>query len=224
MLLTDILFPRVCPVCGEVLLKDEHYLCLACEVDFPLTFFWNWSGNPAEMLFWGRLKEVKASALFYYREGSDYKEIVHKFKYNGERKMGLYFAQMLGVKMRESGRFADIDYVIPVPLHFYKRWRRGFNQAEIIAEGVAQELGKPVLGGVLVRSRYTATQTKKDPEERWKNVFEAFRIRGAEKVEGKHILLVDDVLTTGATIEACGRHLEGVEGCRVSVATLGFVE
>lgn len=224
MLLADVLFPRVCPVCGDVLLKDEKFLCLECELGLPLTYFWNWEGNPAEMLFWGRLHGVTAISLFYYREGSNYREIVHRFKYNGEKRMGRYFSKMLGQKIAECGRFENIDYIIPVPLHFIKKWKRGFNQAGIIAHEIGNITGKRVLEGVLLRRSYTSTQTRKNPEERWKNVYEAFYLSNGNILQDKRVLLVDDVLTTGATIEACGRRLEHIEGCKVSVATLGFVE
>lgn len=224
MVLLDLLFPRVCPVCGRVLLRKEKFICLECSLNLPLTYFWNWENNPAEMVFWGRLKSVKAASLFYYREGSSFKEIIHRFKYNGERKMGFYFSAILGRNMLLSGRFDNIDYVVPVPLHPLKKWKRGFNQASVIASAIAQELKVPVKEGVLVRKKYTQTQTKRGPEERWKNVYEAFKVRNGRFFEGKHILLIDDVLTTGATIEACGMHLEAIEGCKVSVATLGFVE
>lgn len=224
MVLLDLLFPRTCPVCGRVLLRKEKFICLECYLNLPLTYFWKWSENPAEMLFWGRLQNVQAASLFYYREGSKYKEIVHRFKYNGERRMGYYFSSILGRNMKISGRFDNIDYVVPVPLHWAKKWKRGFNQATVIADAIAKELNVPVIEGVLLRKNYTKTQTKKGPQERWKNVFEAFRVRKGYFFEGKHVLLVDDVLTTGATIEACGKHLELIEGCKVSVATLGFVE
>jgi ComF family protein len=224
MLLSDILFPRECPVCGRILLRSEKFLCLGCETDFPYTYFWNWENNPAEILFWGRLDNVKAVSLFYYREGSGYKEIIHRFKYNGERSMGRYFSAILGEKMASSGRFDDIDLLVPVPLHFVRKWKRGFNQSHVIAKEISSALGKPVADDVLVRRKYTGTQTVKDPEARWKNVFKAFAVKNEHKIRGKHILIVDDVLTTGATAEACGRHLTSLPGCRVSIATLGFVE
>lgn len=224
MVLLDLLFPRICPVCKRILLRRERYICLECSLNLPLTYFWNWPDNPAEMLFWGRLNNVKAVCLYFYREGSEYKEIVHRFKYNREIGMGRFFSTLLGNKIVKSGRFQDIDYIVPVPLHWAKRWKRGFNQATVIADSIARVLNIPVKEGVLIRARYTQTQTKRGSEERWKNVIGAFRVKNGKIFEGKHILLVDDVLTTGATIEACGIHLQKIERCKVSVATLGFVE
>ena len=131
---------------------------------------------------------------------------------------------MLGKRLKESGFFSSIDVIVPVPLHPLKKWRRGFNQANVIAKAIGKELNVPVLNGVLVRTNFTTTQTTKDPQHRWSNVEKAFKVRRADKIKGRHILLVDDVLTTGATLEACGTILLKAEGSLVSVATLAFVE
>lgn len=131
---------------------------------------------------------------------------------------------MLGKRLKESDPFKDIDVIIPVPLHPFKKWKRGYNQANVIAKAIGKELEIPVLNGILVRTTFTSTQTTKDPLHRWKNVEKAFKLRRGDRIKGFHILLVDDVLTTGATLEACGTALLRAEGCTVSVATLAFVE
>lgn len=220
----DLLLPRICPVCGRILLRGERYLCLQCISEMPLTYFWTWPGNPAGERFSGRVDFVHAASLFYYRDESPYKNLIHYFKYKGRGKLGAYLGELLGEKLLQSGVYDDVDIVIPVPLHPFKKWKRGYNQAEIIARKVAEVLRKPVEVSLLIRKRYTRTQTKKDAQQREINVSGAFRLRSGYMLKGRHILLVDDVLTTGATLGACALEILSVEGCRVSFATLAFAE
>lgn len=224
MVILDLLFPRVCPVCGRLLLRRERYLCLSCLADLPFSFFWSWPNNPSEVCFWGRLNIVRAASLLIYREESPYRKIIHAFKYNGNKGLGRHMGEMLARRLRESGLYNDIDVIVPVPLHPLKKWKRGYNQATIIAEAIGRVLGKPVEERVLRRKKFTSTQTKKDSISRWDNVAEAFSIKNGSKFTGRHVLLVDDVLTTGATLEACGQHILKQEGCRLSIVTLAYVE
>ena len=222
--LSDILFPRICPVCGVILNGAEREICLDCLSSLPLTYFWLRADNPAAELFWGRVYFQRAASLFFYNDGSPYKHLIHNFKYKGRKETGVLLGRMLGKRLRESGLYTDIDFVAAVPLHPLKHWSRGYNQAGIIAEAVARELGVKVLKGALRRRSFTATQTSKNAQERWSNVSGVFRLARRRDVEKRHILLVDDVLTTGATLETCGHALLEAEGCKVSVATLAFVE
>ncbi len=224
MVLADLLFPRICPVCGEILNRRERGLCLGCYCDLPLTFFWNWRDNPAEQLFWGRLYTEACASLIFYREDCPYKAIIHDFKYNSRRDLGDYLSSLLAQKLITSGRFSEIDLIVPVPLHWYKRWKRGFNQSQIIANSLSRILGIPVANNVLKRKRFTSTQTRKTHDQRWRNVCGAFELKNIESIAGKHILLVDDVLTTGATLDACGNIILALDGCKVSIATLALVE
>lgn len=224
MVLLDLLLPRICPVCGRLLLRKERYLCLSCLADLPLSFFWSWPDNPAEVRFWGRLDIVRASSLLIYREESPYKKIIHLFKYNNFKGLGSFMGEMLARRLSESRLYNDIDIIIPVPLHPLKKWKRGYNQSSILAKSIGKILNVPVEERALKRRRFTATQTKKDAQHRWENVKSAFIIKNRGLIEGKHVLLVDDVLTTGATLEACGEHIMQCEGCRLSIVTLAYVE
>ncbi|HON54846.1 MAG TPA: ComF family protein [Bacteroidales bacterium] len=223
-MLLDLLLPRICPVCRRVLLKGEKHLCLKCLSEIPFTYFWTWPGNPAENRFLGKVDIVRVVSLFYYRDGSHYKNIIHLFKYKGHRKLGKFMGEMLGEKLLSSGIYKDIDVIIPVPLHPFKRWKRGYNQAEIIALAIGNVIRKPVDCSSLVRRRYTVSQTRKSASQREKNVAGAFRIKSHSLLRERHILLVDDVLTTGATLSSCACEIMKIEGCRVSFATLAFAE
>ena len=225
--LRDLFFERSCAVCGGTLASEEHLVCDRCRSDIPLTYFWNYSENAAmERLFDCRVSN--AAALFFYRHDSPYCEIVRKFKYGRRRDLGLWAARLLGSYLAGGGLYGKVQAVVPVPLHPLKRWKRGFNQAEIIARGVAEELGGlAVAHHLLRRRRYTSTQTRHSAQSRRRNVSGAFSLNEQQaawlKASGiNHILLVDDVMTTGATLKECIHLLQ--PHFTVSVATLGFVE
>ena len=243
----DMLLPRTCIVCGKKLLVDEKHICLQCTIDLPLTHFWDRTHNPMADRFNEKLQEwldadtyeryAYASALFFYNEGAEYKNITRELKYNGNIPAGRYFAGMLGSRMASREHFRDVGMVIPVPLHWKREWSRGYNQAEVIAKEIAESLGAVMRNDILERVRNTKTQTKLDIEEKAANVKEAFAVRdrqilldaiGSSCVGGNqtgHILLVDDVFTTGATLNACFIALRQVLApeVRISIATLGFV-
>ena len=243
----DMLLPRTCIVCGKKLLVDEKHICLQCTIDLPLTHFWDRTHNPMADRFNEKLQEwldadtyeryAYASALFFYNEGAEYKNITRELKYNGNIPAGRYFAGMLGRRMASREHFRDVGMVVPVPLHWKREWSRGYNQAEVIAKEIAESLGAVMRNDILERVRNTKTQTRLDIEEKAANVKEAFTVRdrqilldaiGSSCAGGNqtgHILLVDDVFTTGATLNACFIALRQVltPEVRISIATLGFV-
>jgi len=220
----DLFFPQVCPVCGEMLVGGESVVCLRCLSDIPLSYFWSWRDNPAELLLRERLDVESVATLLLYRKESTWREVIHNFKYSGDIESGRYLSSLLGKKIVESGYFKDIDVVVPVPLHPLKKWKRGFNQASVIAGEIGKITCKPVVENVLRRGRYSSTQTIKDKKGRKRSVEGAFFLKNPERFSNLHILLVDDVLTTGATIEACGSQILKAPGATLSVATLAFVE
>ncbi|MHC1779947.1 MAG: ComF family protein [Bacteroidales bacterium] len=220
----DLFFPQVCPVCGRLLVGGEKIVCLSCLSDIPFSYFWSWRDNPAELLLRERLEVETAVTLLLYRKESNWKEVIHNFKYSGDKASGRYLSSLLGKKIVESGCFSGVDILVPVPLHPLKKWKRGFNQASVIAREIGRQIGKPVVEDVLRRGRYSSTQTIKDRKGRKRSVEGAFFLKNPERFSERHILLVDDVLTTGATIEACGTQIYKAGGVTLSVATLAFVE
>ena len=221
--LWETLFPRTCPVCGRQLIPCETDLCLICERDLPLTHFWDWRNNPAEQRLTDRIAIDTVCSLFYFDKTGSYPALVHRIKYQVGRKLGRLMGQRLGKQLLPLAAEKGWTGIVPVPLHWFRQWSRGYNQAEWIAKGIADMLQLPLYPNLLQRQRYTRTQTQLDAEARRTNLQNAFRLNPTIiPATDQHWLLVDDVLTTGATLEACINALQSVPSVRVSVATLGF--
>ena len=217
----SLVIPASCPVCGKRLGRGEAVVCASCEVTAPLTNLWREPHNPMNERFWGLMPVERASAFLWYVEGSAWRDVVHNFKYGGQWRVAYNMGRWFGAELRESGLYADVDVVVPVPLHLARRMWRGYNQSEYIARGIARELGVKVDTRSVGRHRYNSSQTHHRKVERWDNVEGIFRVRRADALRGKHILLVDDVFTTGATIMSLGETiLRSIEDVRLSVATL----
>jgi ComF family protein len=219
--LFNLLFPRTCAACGETLQESEQCLCLSCLADLPKTNFHRVEDNPVSRIFWGRVNIFRATSLFFFSKGSKFQEMMHHFKYSGVREVGFEMGKILGSDLKEARENWDVDVIIPVPLHPEKEKKRGYNQSEWIAKGISEILEARVAKDAITRSIASSTQTRKNRFERWNNVKDIFSLSTeAKTLAGKHILLVDDVLTTGATLEACAHELEKIEGVRISIATL----
>ena len=188
--------------------------------ELPHTSFENFPNNPIERMFTGRLAIVAATSGFYFSKGDLIQYLIHDLKYKGNREAGIYLSQIMGTLMLQSNRFNNIDYLIPLPLFAEKEYKRGFNQANIICQGLSSSMNIPILLKNVVRIRFTETQTKKHRTERWDNVHESFKVTDAQVLKNKHILLVDDVITTGATLDACAQVIKNIEGVKISIATL----
>ncbi len=217
-----LLYPHICVGCGSDIIKDENLLCLQCVDALPHTNFAIHSNNPVEKIFWGRLPLTAAMSEFYFAKGTLIQNLVHEFKYRGNKEVGTYLGAMMGISLQNTNRFRKIDAIVPLPLYADKEHKRGFNQATILCNGISETMNLPVITGNVIRKRFTETQTKKHRTERWKNVESSFEINNTAQLKGKNVLLVDDVVTTGATLEACGIEILNIGDVQLSVATLAY--
>src|SRR6266404_3972237 len=199
-----LLFPHVCNGCGNDILGEETMLCMGCTAEMPETNFHIYANNPVEKIFWGRLPLASATAQYYFTKESLMQRLMHQLKYKGNRELGIQLGRLIGKDLQQTNRFNNIDALIPLPLFPAKEKRRGYNQATILCEGIAEVMNVEIFKDVIVRLQHTETQTKKGRMERWQNIEGKFDLVKPEKIQHKHVLLVDDVVTTGATLEACG--------------------
>ena len=220
--LFNLFFPRTCCCCDAMLVQSENQICTHCFFKLPLTNFINLNSNNVEKLFWGKAQIEAATALLYFVKKENVQKILHQIKYKNNIKLAHLMGNQMGIELKNSDRFQDIDVIIPVPLHWKKKRKRGYNQSEEIAKGIALHFDKPINTTCLVRKKHTNTQTKKDRIERWENVADKFTVLNRHELEGKHILLVDDVVTTGATLEACALEILNIPNTKISVATLAY--
>jgi len=216
-----ILFPHVCDGCGSDIIDEESNLCMKCIGALPETNFHLHANNPVEKIFWGRLPVVSATAQFYFTKESLMQHLMHQLKYRGNKELGKQLGRLMGYDLKKANRFDKLDYLIPLPLFASKERRRGFNQATILCEGIAEVMNTEIALDVIVRTQYTETQTKKGRIERWQNMEGKFELIKPGKIQNKNILLIDDVITTGATLEACANELLPA-GPNLSIATLCF--
>lgn len=215
-----LFFPRQCVVCGAPLQEGEDVVCIKCNMDMPRTNFHLRKDNPVERIFWGKLPLERATSYFFYHKGSDFRRILYQLKYGGRKDVGETMGRFMAQELLTSDFFRGVDVIIPVPLHPRKKRIRGYNQSECIARGIATVTGLPLDIASVVRGKHTETQTRKSTYERWENVEGIFHLSHLEGFAGKHVLLVDDVLTTGATTTACADVFQGMEGVRISILTL----
>jgi len=185
----------------------------------PETNFERFYGNPVEKTFWGRLPLHSASAQFYFTKESLMQRLMHQLKYKGHRELGLQLGRVMGQQLLHSQRIIP-DALIPLPLFPAREKRRGYNQATLLCEGISEVMKIPVLDKIITRPQHTETQTRKGRVERWKNMDGKFILTDQTAIQNKHLLLIDDVITTGATLEACGNELLKANGVQLSVATL----
>ena len=220
--LVNIFFPHVCAGCEQPLSRGEQVVCVDCLGKLPGTGFQLKENNPIEKLFTGRINIEAATACYFFRKEAVLQNIMHQFKYHGRRDVGRYMGRQMGFIIAASGNSSQFDGLVPVPLYYTKEKKRGYNQSAILCEGVAEILHLPIIPHALKRIYATESQTHKTRLDRWENVQSAFEVSKANLLMGKHVLLVDDVVTTGATIEACAQHILKIPGTKVSVAALAL--
>lgn len=216
----SIFLPNNCAGCGKSLLQKERLICLPCIGRLPLTNSHNEQENLIERIFWGRIRVEKACSYLYYKQGGMVQKIMHQFKYKNKPEIGNLLGSLFAKELSHSQFIQNIELIIPVPIHPKKHEIRGYNQSEYIAIGLSQTLNIPWNGSCIQKVLDTESQTKKKRYERWKNVENVFEIKNMNPLRNKHILLIDDVLTTGSTLEACSTALLEVEGTTISIATI----
>ena len=226
-LATDIiglLFPDLCNACGTHLYYGEKEICTKCLYDLPYTDYHLYADNPVAKQLWGRLPCNAAMAMLYFRKGTKVQNLMHSVKYKGQTEVGVRLGNLLGEKLKLSAQYNGIDLIIPVPLHPKKEKIRGYNQSEFIANGIAEVLDIPMSTTHLLRDKSTDSQTKKSRYVRYENMQSVFNVHHAEQIENLHVLLVDDVITTGATLEACGNALLTIGIKKLSIAAIAFAK
>ncbi len=218
----SLLFPELCVACGESLMSNEHLICTGCLYNLPFTNFHLQPDNIVARQFWGKIKLEGAYALYYFTKGGKIQNLMHHFKYKGVRQIGNLLGGIAGEQVAKNDIFKTIDVIVPVPLHKKRMLERGYNQSTCFAEGLATKLKATVVDNNLVRMSATETQTHKSRFARFENMQDVFSIENPETLMNKHILLVDDIITTGSTLEACAVQLLKIEGLKLSIATIAY--
>jgi len=218
--LLDLFYPNLCIICNESLLRGEKMICLHCLHGIPKTNYHLQPDNTVEKRFWGKVPLYRGTSFFFFQKGSPFQKLLHQLKYKGNKEIGEHVAMYAAADLLNEPDFCSVDLIVPVPLHPRKYARRGYNQSEWIARGLSAVLNKPIDTHYLRRIRESATQTRKSIFDRYKNTEGIFLLTDPSVFSGKHILLVDDVLTTGSTLEACMQALLVTENIKISIFTL----
>jgi ComF family protein len=218
----SLFYPSVCYACGSSLFQQEEIICTSCLYHLPRTNFHRDPENPVAQTFWGRISVHSATSYYYFSKKGNVQHLLHHLKYKGRKEIGVYIGRQFGYELKEADLFKTSEVIIPVPLHPKKLKKRGYNQSEQFAFGLASAMNIELDVSSLIRCKPSETQTKKSRFRRWENVKDIFTITPGAKLAGRHILLVDDVITTGATLEACAEALFKIPSIKLSIATIAY--
>jgi ComF family protein len=220
--LLHLFIPHKCAGCGSDIMSRQQVLCMHCINRLPVTSFHDHADNPVEKIFWGRMSITSAASYLYFSKDSVLQHIVHELKYKGNKELGSFMGRKMGEALLNAQRFKDVDALVPLPLYAARERKRGYNQATLLCQGMAEVLQLPVLTRVIRRHTLSETQTTKNRIDRWLNMQGKFVLQQPDAIAGKHMLLVDDVITTGATLEACGQELLTAPNTRLSIMTMAY--
>lgn len=219
-----LFYPKMCIVCDKNLIENETEICTICRHDLPLTNFQDYSNNKVTQTFFGRIEIEKGYSLLFFRKEGSTQQIIHDLKYKGNEEIGNFFGNWLGELLKQNREFKDVDFIIPVPLHSKKLKKRGYNQVSKFGKRLRHFLEIPFIEDQLIRISPTKTQTFKARFERFSNIDTKFQLKNANQFKNKHILLIDDVITTGATLEACAKEFLKADNCKISILTMAYTE
>ncbi len=220
-----LIFPHLCAGCGRSLHTNEGVICVFCLHAMAETDFHNDPANPVAKSFYGRVPIQQAAAFYSFVKGGIVQALIHALKYKGKTAVGMQLGKLYGSQLKDHPIYSQVDLIIPIPLHPKKLQKRGYNQAEFFATGIASILNKPIITTAITRNKNTRTQTKLKRLDRWNNVNDIFQITDHELLKHKHILLVDDVVTTGATLDACATELiKTIPNVKISIAAIAYAE
>lgn len=219
-----LFFPRQCKICNNVLLKGEKSLCISCLSDIPFTRTVHLDDNKTSQLFWGRFLFKNASSLYYHQKDNISSRLVYKLKYHNQKDIGHFLGKMYALELRKTDYYNIINFLIPVPLHKSRLRKRGYNQSEEICKGMSEILNIPINTNIIFRKNNNITQTKKGKWQRFSNVDNIFEIKNADSIKNKNILLIDDIITTGATIEACCTCINKIVDTNIYIGSIAIAD
>ena len=222
--LFNLFYPSTCICCEQNLLDQEKIICIECRADLPFAENGDFISNPLTFIFEGRVLIEKGASFLYYHPSGKVKKLIHELKYKNNQEVGKFLGKWFGERLLKSTKFKDIDFILPVPLHIKKQQKRGYNQLTKFGDSLSTVLHTKYLENVLIRSSTSKTQTFKNRVERFKNLMTNFSITDTTFLKNKHVLLIDDVVTTGATLEACCKELLKTENIKISIATIALTE
>lgn len=223
--LMDLIAPRACAVCGQRLTVNEDVICVSCNLGLPRTYYWQDAyENEMAQLFWIQLPIERAAALMYYQPHSQSGAFIYDLKYRSHPEIGEMMGKMMAEEMAASQFFEGIDLLLPVPLARKRQRQRGYNQSMEIARGVSSVTGIAIASKAVTRRSFKGSQTQMGRQQRLENVTDVFELRDAEQLRHKHVLIIDDIVTTGATVVACGQEVVKAGDVKISVLSIGFTK